>query len=173
MSLTPEQLEAAQAACSVAVTAGAGTGKTHMLTERFIFHLEEQDYSPLEIVAVTFTEKAAAELRARIRQKVAGRFTGSDNVLAELEASQISTIHALAARICRDHYDIAGISPDFTILDESEGLIWQAERFEEALEALPFRLYQQLSYSVIRSVVEAFLKDPVAAGRALSRQPEQ
>ena len=56
--LTPDQARAAYAPTSVAVRAGAGTGKTHMLTERYVFHLR-QGLSPLEVVAVTFTERAA------------------------------------------------------------------------------------------------------------------
>lgn len=59
MSLTVQQQAAAFANGSVAVTAGAGTGKTHMLAERYLHHLQAHELSPLEIVAVTFTEKAA------------------------------------------------------------------------------------------------------------------
>lgn len=62
MSLTPQQQAAAYANGSVVVTAGAGTGKTHMLAERYVYHLQENELSPLEVVAVTFTDKAAAEL---------------------------------------------------------------------------------------------------------------
>jgi len=68
-TLTPDQAKAAYASSSVAVRAGAGTGKTHMLTERYVFHLR-QGLSPLEVAAVTFTERAASELRARIRTAV-------------------------------------------------------------------------------------------------------
>lgn len=67
MSLTEQQQKAAYANGSVAVIAGAGTGKTYMLAERYLYHLRVREFSPLEIVAVTYTEKAAAELRSRIR----------------------------------------------------------------------------------------------------------
>ena len=73
MSLTPEQQAATYASSSVVVGAGAGTGKTHLLTERFLFYLQNRHISPLEIVAVTFTEKAALELRSRIRASFANR----------------------------------------------------------------------------------------------------
>ena len=66
--LTSDQARAAYAAGSVAVVAGAGTGKTHMLAHRYLHHLR-QGRSPLEVVAVTFTERAADELRARIRRR--------------------------------------------------------------------------------------------------------
>jgi ATP-dependent helicase/nuclease subunit A len=58
-----------------------------MLAERYLYHLES-GYSPLTIVALTFTEKAAAELRSRIRQTVGDRLPNSDFV-AELEAAQL------------------------------------------------------------------------------------
>jgi ATP-dependent helicase/nuclease subunit A len=99
-SITPEQQAAAYAPCSVVITAGAGTGKTHMLAERYLYYLRERNLSPLEIVAVTFTEKAAIELRSRIRTLVSQELPQRLDLLAELEAAQISTIHALSARVC-------------------------------------------------------------------------
>src|SRR3954464_10554106 len=107
MTLTEEQQQAVKARSSVVVVAGAGTGKTHMLTERYFHHLSEDGFSPLEVVAVTFTEKAAAELKNRIRRRVGERMPDRADLLAELEAAQISTIHALCARICREHPDEA------------------------------------------------------------------
>lgn len=156
---------------SVAVTAGAGTGKSHMLAERYLHHLENR-LSPLEVVAVTFTEKAAAELRARIRKLVASRLPGEADMLAELEFAQISTIHALAARICRDHWQAAGVSPDFDVLDEIEGKIRNAQWLDEAMSRLPAPVYLRIPYSVLRSILGAFFDDPVVAERALARGPE-
>ena len=141
MSLTTEQQTAAYAKTSVAVTAGAGTGKTHMLAERYLYYLRENDFSPLEIVAVTFTEKAAKELRSRIRALVAQKLPERTDLLAELEAAQISTLHALASRICREHPNEAEVPPDFSILDELEGELWLSECIEAALAQLPARLY--------------------------------
>ncbi len=62
-SLTPEQQAEAYALCRVVITAGAGTGKTHMLAQRYLYYLRERNLSPLGIFAVTFTEKAATKLR--------------------------------------------------------------------------------------------------------------
>ena len=90
-NLTPEQQAAAYAPCSVVITAGAGTGKTHMLAERYLYYLRERNLSPLEIVAVTFTEKAATELRSRIRALVVKELPARLDLIAELEAAQIST----------------------------------------------------------------------------------
>ncbi|HEY9692439.1 MAG TPA: BREX-3 system P-loop-containing protein BrxF [Oculatellaceae cyanobacterium] len=169
MNLTSEQQAAAYANNSVAVTAGAGTGKTHMLAERYIHHLRVDDLSPLEIVSVTFTEKAAAELRSRIRSSVTNQLPERSDLLAELEAAQISTIHALATRICREHPQAANVPPDFTILDELEGALWLDERLEEALDTLPASLYELIPYSLMSAALTILIKDPIVAEISLSQ----
>ena len=85
----------------VAIRAGAGAGKTTRITRRYINHVIQAGLSPLEIVAVTFTDAAALELRSRIREKLAEVLGRDDDRLAELEAARISTFHSLAAAICR------------------------------------------------------------------------
>ena len=172
--LTADQERAASAGGSVAVVAGAGTGKTHMLAYRYLHHLR-QGLSPLEIVAVTFTERAAAELRARIRHEVAlaTELPEHARLLSELEASQISTVHALAARICRDHYEAAGVPADFAVQDEVEGALEQAELLEEALATLPPRVYDALPYTQLKAVVTELLKNPLQAEQALACEPDR
>ncbi|MGD1918445.1 MAG: UvrD-helicase domain-containing protein [Pleurocapsa sp.] len=132
MSLTPEQQTAAHAPCSVVITAGAGTGKTHMLAERYLYYLQQRNLSPLEVVAVTFTEKAAIELRSRIRALVSQRLPLGFDLLAELEAAQISTIHALSARICQEQWQMLDHPADYQVLDSMEGQIWLEERLQKA-----------------------------------------
>lgn len=166
MSLTDAQQRAAHAPGSVAVMAGAGSGKTHMLVARYLHHLNT--FSPLEIVATTFTEKAAAELRARIRRGVQASRPEDLDTLAELEAAQISTIHALCARIVRDHPVAAGVRPDVTILDEGQARVWRARHLRPALAALPARLFTHLSFSAVAELLPALLDDPLLAGRALA-----
>lgn len=172
MCLTPKQEAAAYSNGSVAVTAGAGTGKTHMLAERYLYHLRVHDFSPLEVVACTFTDKAAAELRSRIRSLVTKQLPDRTDLQAELEAAQISTIHALATRICRQHPLAAGVPPDFTVLDELEGGVWSTERIEEALDTLPAYLYEQIPYSLMSSAISTLIKNPIAAERSLNRGTE-
>jgi len=172
MSLTEQQQKAAYANGSVAVIAGAGTGKTHMLAERYLYHLRVCKFSPLEIVAVTFTDKAASELRSRIRLSVSQQLPEPPDLLAELEAAQISTIHALAMRICREHPQAADVSPDFTVLDELEGILWVSQWLNEALDCLPVELYEQIPYSLMSQVLQALLKDPIAAEQALTQGTE-
>ncbi len=170
MGLTKQQERAAYSPKSVVVTAGAGTGKTHMLSERYRYFLEQkQGFSPLEIVAVTFTEKAAAELRSRIRSTIAESMGHNPDLLAELEAAQISTFHALAARICREHYAVAGVPPDFAVQDDLESPIWQADVFADALAQLPSHLYQGIPYSLMRDGLQALLSDPLTATQALEK----
>lgn len=172
MSLTLQQEAAVYANGNVAVIAGAGTGKTHMLAERYLYHLCEHELSPLEVVAVTFTEKAAAELRSRIRSSVNQQLPERYDLLAELEAAQVSTIHALAVRICREHPLVADVPPDFAILDELEGLLWSSQWFNEALDILPRNLYELIPYSLMSQAMLALLKDPITAKEALEQGTE-
>jgi len=169
--LTPEQRRAASAPGSVAVVAGAGTGKTKMLAHRYLHHLES-GLSPLEVVAVTFTEKAAAELRSRIRALVRSERPRDRLTLVELEAAQISTVHALAARVCRDHPEEAEVAPDFGVLDEVEGVLWREERLEEAIASLPQEVVDAVPVYLLRGVLRALVEDPLTAEPALSRGPD-
>jgi ATP-dependent helicase/nuclease subunit A len=171
--LTTEQANAAYAESHVAVTAGAGTGKTHMLSARYLHLLTQHRLSPLEIVAVTFTRKAASELRSRIRKAVMQKLSDRPEILAELEAAPIITIDALALRICEEHSEAAGVPADFQLLDELEGELQQQEYIAQALAALPERFYQQIPYSLLESVVSACLIDPIAAQQLLQCDPGQ
>jgi ATP-dependent helicase/nuclease subunit A len=169
--LTPHQARAARAPGSAAVTAGAGTGKTHMLTERYLHHLTEGGLRPLQIVAATFTERAAAELRGRIR----GRLRGEPelaHLAAELEAAQIGTLHSLAGRICREHPDSAGVPYDFTLQDELGSRLWLDRRFRAALATLPPRLVRCIPFKTLSATLRALLADPFTAERALAADPD-
>ncbi|MEP6945193.1 MAG: UvrD-helicase domain-containing protein [Acidobacteriota bacterium] len=167
IELTPDQKRAAEAEGSAAVTAGAGTGKTRMLAERYLHHVRSHGMTPLSIVAVTFTEKAAAELRSRIRETLSSKL-GDEKTTAEVEAAQISTMHSLAARICRDFYDLAGIPADFTVLDEINSPLWSAEKFEEAVSGIDIEIAEDLGYKWLVGVLKVLLRDPIASEKALS-----
>src|SRR6185369_170012 len=150
MELTQQQARAAYTETSVVVTAGAGTGKTAMLAERFLHHIKTDGLRPIEIVAVTFTEKAASELRQRIRKTLTEKIDDED-LIAEVDAAQISTIHALAARVCRDFFHLVGISPDFRILFETESAIWLADKFDAAMGVVDETIIRELGYSWLKS----------------------
>ncbi|MEM7757832.1 MAG: UvrD-helicase domain-containing protein [Cyanobacteria bacterium P01_A01_bin.40] len=168
-SLTPEQQAAAYAPCSVVITAGAGTGKTHMLAERYLYYLRQRNFSPLEIVAVTFTEKAATELRSRIRALVIQELPERLDLIAELEAAQISTIHALAARVCQEHFQVINIPADFQVLDDLTGKVWLREVWQQALTQLSPEMFQVVPYSLLQRILERLLDDPYTANQALAQ----
>src|SRR5579875_2841869 len=96
----------------VLVLAGAGTGKTRVLTARLAHILASRRAWPSQIVAVTFTNKAALEMRERL-ERLIGRTA---------EGLWLGTFHAIAARILRRHAEVVGLKPNFTILDTDDQL---------------------------------------------------
>ncbi len=94
------------------VLAGAGTGKTRVLTSRIIHIINSYLASPLQILAVTFTNKAAAEMKKRI-----GEVIGD-----QVNNLWIGTFHGIAARITRRHAEVVGLKNDFTIIDQDDQL---------------------------------------------------
>jgi ATP-dependent DNA helicase Rep len=94
------------------VLAGAGSGKTRVIVHK-IARLLEAGYAPNEIAAITFTNKAAAEMRERARSLVGGR------AAARLA---VSTFHSLGVRILREHGGTLGLPPNFSILDSDDVL---------------------------------------------------
>ncbi len=110
-TLNDKQRAAVEAAPgAVLVLAGAGSGKTRVLTHRIAWLLEEQGESPYAILAVTFTNKAAAEMRHRIEDLVHG----------PVNRMWIGTFHGLAHRLLRAHYHEAGLPEGFQILDSDD-----------------------------------------------------
>ncbi len=168
--LTELQRRAAHAPGPVAIEAGAGTGKTHTLGHRYLAHLHE-GLSPLEVVAITFTERAASELRARVRRYARTAFGAHDPRLDELEAAPLGTVHALCLRIVRDHPEAAGVPPGVRILDPLEGEAWWSERLDVALAGAPEELFELLPYDRVREALATLLRDPYAAERAFARPP--
>lgn len=94
------------------VLSGAGSGKTRVLTARIAYLIEQRGVSPREILAITFTKKAAKEMLDRITGILGDRSSG---VWA-------MTFHAFCARILRYHADVLGFTSDFSIYDESDSL---------------------------------------------------
>lgn len=133
MQLSAEQQRAVErTGQDVCVVAGPGSGKTRVLTERFAWLVEERGIDPSRILAITFTEKAAIE----IKQRLVKRFADRPAVRAAVERAWVSTIHGFCARLLREHAIAAGLSPDFEVLDEARASRMQRESTEEALDAL-------------------------------------
>src|SRR5207237_173801 len=110
----------------VLVLAGAGTGKTRVLTTRLAFTIATGRAFPSELLAVTFTNKAAREMRERLGAMI-GRAA---------EGVWLGTFHSIAARILRRHAEAIGLKPSFTILDTDDQVrllkqILQAENIDE------------------------------------------
>lgn len=101
------------------VLAGAGSGKTVVLAERFVHLVRTRDLGVREIAALTFTEKAAGEMRERIARTFEA--AGMHREAAEVEFAQINTIHGFCARLLRLHAVDAGVDPAFGVLEAGEG----------------------------------------------------
>lgn len=92
------------------IMAGAGSGKTRVLTHRIAYLLDEKDVSPYNILAITFTNKAAKEMNARVEHLVG----------EEAQVIWISTFHSMCVRILRRDADRIGIERNFTIIDPTD-----------------------------------------------------
>jgi DNA helicase-2/ATP-dependent DNA helicase PcrA len=111
--LNPEQREAVETLDGpLLVLAGAGTGKTRVLTTRFAHILVSGRARPWEVLSVTFTNKAAKEMRERVAH-IIGR---------PVEGLWLGTFHALCARMLRRHAELVGLKSSFTILDADDQL---------------------------------------------------
>lgn len=109
--LTDQQREAVEHRGSpVVILAGAGTGKTTALTSRIAHIIASGDALPEEILAVTFTNKAARELETRLKRKL-------DD---DLNGMTVGTFHSICARMLREHYDLFGVKQDYVIMDSDD-----------------------------------------------------
>jgi DNA helicase-2/ATP-dependent DNA helicase PcrA len=132
--LTTEQRQAAEAGPHGAflVAAGPGTGKTFTMVERFCWLVSSQAVAPTEILAVTFTEAAAAELRERIAAELIARGRRED--AATLDASWIVTFHGACARLLRENAYLVGLPRELRVLDELDQRL-VLERLQAKLRA--------------------------------------
>jgi len=149
MKWSKEQLKAIQTSGhKILVSAAAGSGKTATLAERCVYQCCEAD-NPCDInrlLVVTFTQAAAVEMRGRIERSLhqaLARFTQEGKTrqgerakrqLALLAGAQISTLHGFCTGLLRRHFHLAGIDPQFTILDESESLLLKNEVASDLFE---------------------------------------
>lgn len=129
--------------CNVAVNAGAGTGKTKVLTERFIHILEfgnlERDKEVESIVAITFTKKATQEMVERIRKELRLNFHRGEKwtrFYRDMEKSNISTIHSFCGKILRENPIESKIDPLFQVMDDVTSTNLLNESIEEAINSL-------------------------------------
>lgn len=132
MALSQEQLDAVtRSGQDVCCVAGPGSGKTTVLVERFAW-LVEHGMDPARILAITFTEKAATQIKARLVK----RFAGDAERRRGVERARVSTIHAFCMGLLQEHAIRAGLDPQFTVLDDRESDREQASAMETVLDRL-------------------------------------
>ncbi|HWE10799.1 MAG TPA: UvrD-helicase domain-containing protein [Solirubrobacteraceae bacterium] len=114
--------------------ASAGSGKTSVLVERFVAAVLQDGIDVTAMLTITFTEKAAAELRDRIRARL--HELGAADEARRTEGAFISTIHGFCGRVLRANALTAGLDPHFSVLDRTESEPMAAAAFDDALEDL-------------------------------------
>ncbi|HZV33003.1 MAG TPA: helicase-exonuclease AddAB subunit AddA [Verrucomicrobiae bacterium] len=142
MSLTPAQQKAVAARGNVLVVAGAGTGKTSTLVERCLgCLLDKKNPASLdEILMVTFTDAAAAEMRQRIRARLEQEFAAKKDELrwseelALFETAHIGTLHSFCLQLVRQHFYELELDPQLTVMPEEEAKLLADETLEEIFQ---------------------------------------
>lgn len=116
----------------VCVVAGPGSGKTRVLIERFRWLVAHKGIDPRRILAVTFTEKAATEIKRRLIDS----FAGSDSLRGQIERAWVSTIHGFCTRLLKENAIAAGVDPNFGLIDEAESKFLGRRVADEVLDDL-------------------------------------
>ncbi|HEY2524898.1 MAG TPA: UvrD-helicase domain-containing protein, partial [Candidatus Binataceae bacterium] len=147
VEITQEQRDAVYAAGNALVRAGAGSGKTEVLSQRFVALVAgdiagREPLAPERIAAITFTEKATADMRRRIADVLDDRIAREGDAVRRaalvrarrmLGLARISTIHAFCARLLREYPIEAGVDPGFEVLDEYQSVTFLQGRCRELL----------------------------------------
>ncbi|MFA5296158.1 MAG: UvrD-helicase domain-containing protein [Methanoregulaceae archaeon] len=121
---------------SMVVTAGAGTGKTYVLVQKYLNLIETRGVNVPEILALTFTDKAAAEMRERIRKELSRREGRMWEKAAEdFMIAPVQTFHSFCAQVLREFPIEAGLEPGFVVLDERQESRIHARAFEELVHS--------------------------------------
>ena len=132
--LTPPQLAAVEAEGGAFVDAGAGSGKTTVLVERYMRALTTRGLQPGQVLAVTFTRRAAGEMRERIRDRL--RYEGRADVIPLLEGGWIGTIHSACQRILAEFPEQAGAATGTRVAGDVEVVLLRDQAYERAQAAI-------------------------------------
>lgn len=172
MTFTLAQQQAIHAPQGVAVLAGAGSGKTRVLAERIV-HFLRLGVSPAALLAVTFTDAAASELRHRIWAAVQHCRDEHpvfwDAVLQALPLMQISTIHSLCARIAREHGVESQAGLAFEMLEPADAELWRLQHLSAVLAELPSELVAAVPGRIRAAALPLLLEDPLRTVSVLER----
>ena len=126
-TLNDKQIEAVKTTEGpILILAGPGSGKTKVITHKIAYLLEEDKCNPWEILAITFTNKAAKEMKVRLEGLIGDAAKGM----------QISTFHAFGLKIMKENYDFFHLNSTFTILDESDSISVIKKVLKELVSAL-------------------------------------
>jgi ATP-dependent helicase/nuclease subunit A len=173
VNYTEQQAEAITTMAShICVDAGAGSGKTRVLVDRIV-HLLEQKHATLDqIVAITFTAKAAAEMKARLRAAFRDKAPHDDAELMNqwrdlerrVDTARVCTIHAFCAGFLRESALRVGLDPDFSLLTDAENRLLSTRVVTETLHRLlnqsnpsAVHLATELGISALTRVLESLL----------------
>lgn len=166
---TDEQLSAIETkGGAMTVSAAAGSGKTAVLVERVLRLLTDTDcaISPENLLIVTFTRAAASEMKQKI--KTALREAAKDNHIAQnallnIDRAQISTMDAFCGKLVRENFEMAGVSPDFRVLDDSENQSLCRRALDQVLEESYANIpeFRELSDYFLRGRDDAALADAI------------
>ncbi len=161
-ALTSKQAEALRLDKHLSVTAGAGTGKTRLLVDRYIKLVMRNPQNVRRVLAITFTKKAAGEMQERVTRVVNERLQQSISsderasllrIRDQLNSAYISTIHAFCNKILREFPMEAGLAPDFNELDELQSTVLQ----NQAIDAVFEHLDEQPPDTVMNAFGELFV----------------
>ena len=163
-------------AARVFVSAGAGTGKTTVLVERFARAVVDDGLDVESLLVITYTDRAAGELRSRIRARLLE--LDRPDLARELDGAWISTIHGFCRRLLTAHPVAAGIDPRFRVLDDAQSRVIQGEAFAAALEAFcatddddRWQLLATYGAEGLRSMLVSVYDTLRSAGRELVLEP--
>ena len=158
MGLNPQQLAAVtHFETPLLVLAGAGSGKTGVITQKIAWLIEKQQYQPQSIIAVTFTNKASNEMRARLKKQLSPK---------QMRGLTIATFHRLGMDMLHQDGGAIGLRKGFTILDQGDSLSALRELIREANSAIEERDLQNM----ISHWKNEFVEPPAALSHALDER---
>lgn len=187
MGLTEKQKLALALDKNISVTAGAGSGKTKILVERFLKIVNANPARVRQILAITFTKKAAGEMRERVAREINLLLESADaaervkllQVRDYLSQAAISTIHGFCSRVLREFPLEAGLSPDFKEMDEFESRVLRSEALDSLFEELDTtggpemaHLFNEIPQLKIRDALNTLLQIPYEMQRIMARLEE-
>jgi ATP-dependent helicase/nuclease subunit A len=182
-AFTAEQQQAvARRSEPLLVSAAAGSGKTSVLVERFVRAVCDDDVAPGRILAITFTERAAGELRERVRTRLLE--LGERQAARDTEAAFVGTFHGFCARLLRAHPLAGELDPDFAVLDEGLAGRLRERAFQEAVReqlsgdrteraGAPLDVLAAYGIDRVRTMVEQAYLELRSTGQRLPRLPAQ